>query len=219
MDKNEKKIFGQRLRLAAETMFGGVAGLAEIWGVMREGIYSYFRGERMPGTMLLKLLYDAGLNVNWLLTGEGEMSLQYDKPKGKSKTVQIPVVANVQCGVPAAEFTSNADKHIEFDGIRNLLNPFGVIAQGMSMAQTILPGDVLICYEPIEDIIDHSIVLVSFKTEPETSVGLIKRVQFNKDSTLTLYSDNSRNFPPMICKESEIFRLYPVYTKFLRNLK
>lgn len=215
----DKQIFGNRLRHATETMFGGVAGLAEIWGVQKEGIYSYFRGDRLPGTGLLTAMHKAGLNINWLLTGVGEMSTAYEQPRGKSRTVQVPLVASVQCGVPAAEFTANADKFIEFDGIKSLLNPFAVIAQGLSMAQTILPGDILICSEPDGEIKDQSICLVSFKTEPETSVGLLKRVQSNGDGTVTLYSDNARNFPPVIYKEYEIFRLYPVYNKIIRNLK
>src|SRR5512135_3099039 len=164
---DRKMVLGARLRYAAETMLGGISGLASIWGVQKEGIYSYFRGDRSPGSDLLSKLHAAGLNINWFLTGEGEMSVVYDKPKSKSKTVEIPVVANVQCGVPAVEFTANADKFIEFDGIRGLLNPFGVIAQGLSMAQTILPGDILVCSEPDGPIKDHSICLVSFKTEPE----------------------------------------------------
>ncbi len=217
MDKREE--ISLRLKSAADTLFGGVSGLAEIWGVQKEGIYSYFRGERMAGSELLSRLCAAGLNINWLLTGEGEMALAYDKRKGKTKSIQIPVVANVQCGVPSAEFTANADKNMEFDGIKGLLNPFGVIAQGLSMAQTILPGDILICSEPTGPINNHSICLVSFKTEPETNMGLIKRVEFNKDGTILLYSDNARNFPPTVYKENDIFRLYPVYTKFIRNLK
>jgi len=216
MDKNE---LGSRLRHAADTLFGGVAGLASIWGVQKEGIYSYFRGDRMPGSELLRALCEAGLNINWLLSGLGEMALAYDKPRGKAKSIQIPVVANVQCGVPAVEFTANPDKYIEFDGIKSLLNPFGVIAQGLSMAQTILPGDILICSEATGPIKNQTICLVSFKTEPETAIGLIKRVSFNNDGTVILYSDNSRNFPPMVFKETEIFRLYPVYSKFIRTIK
>lgn len=217
MDK--KQVYGQRLRYAGETMFGGVGGLATIWDVQKEGIYSYFRGDRLPGSELLRKLCDAGLNINWFLTGEGEMSLLYQPSKTKGKAISIPLVANVQCGVPAVEFTSATDKHIEIDGIKQLLNPFAVVAQGLSMAQTILPGDILVCSEPDGPIADNSIVLVSFKTEPETAVGLIKRVKFNEDGSMILYSDNARNFPPLYARDSEIYRLYPVFNKFIRNLK
>jgi len=217
MDK--KKNYGERLRQAADTMFGGVQGLAEIWDVKKEGIYSYFRGERLPGTGLLTLLHDAGLNINWLLTGDGEMSVMYNQPRGKSRSVQIPLVANVQCGVPSAEFTANTEKFIEFDGVKGLLNPFAVVAQGNSMSPTIVQGDILICSEPDGPIKDQSICLVSYKTEPETHSGLVKRVAFIEDGSLILYSDNSRSFPPINVKETEIFRLYPVYNKLIRSFK
>lgn len=216
----DKKVeYGQRLRHAADTLFGGPQGLADIWGVRREGMYSYFRGDRLPGTGLLSMLHEAGLNINWLMTGKGEMSTAYEQPRGKSKAVQIPLVANVQCGVPSTEFTANAEKFIEFDGVKGLLNPFAVVAQGISMAQTILPGDILFCSEPEQPIKNNSICLVSFKTEPDTSTGLIKRIQYDGEYNIILYSDNSRNFPPVRIRESEIFRLYPVFNKFIRNLK
>jgi phage repressor protein C with HTH and peptisase S24 domain len=212
----KREEFGQRLKLAAERNYGGLQGLAKLWDMKVQGVYKYINGERLPGSELLKKLTNV-ININWILTGEGVMNTQMAPEKNRAKT--IPVITNVQCGVPATYFYEKSKKYIEMDGVNSLLNPFAVVADGLSMAQTIMPGDILICSQAVNPIKDNSVVLVSYKTDPGTGMGLIKRVKFKKDGHMILYSDNSRNFPPFEVKKDEIYTLFPVYTKFIRNLK
>jgi transcriptional regulator with XRE-family HTH domain len=195
--------------------------LAEFLGISNVYITRYEKGENEPGNDFYRRLKKnlPNFNLNWLICDRGEM-IEETRPSGTSrtKTLGIPLISTVACGVPYAEFTSKPERYIEIEGIRGLMNPFAVIAQGMSMAQTILPGDILICYESDTAIKDNSIVLVSYKTEPETSMGLIKRVQFTKEGYI-FYSDNSRNFPPIKVKHQQVYKLFAVYHKMIRNLK
>jgi len=195
--------------------------LAEFLGISNVYITRYEKGDNEPSGDFYRLLKKKipNLNLNWLISEKGEMiEVTRNFGGGKSKAVNIPLVSNVACGVPYAEFTANPDRFIEIDGIKALTNPFAVIASGMSMAQTIMPGDILVCYESDSSIKNNSLVLVSYKTEPETSVGLIKRVQFTKEGYI-FYSDNSRNFPPIHCKREKVYKLFAVYNKMIRILK
>lgn len=194
---------------------------AEFLGISNVYITRYEKGDNEPSSDFYRLLKKKipSLNLNWLIGEKGEMLEEQKQQAGtKPKSVSIPLISNVVCGVPYAEFTSNPDKYIEVEGIRGLVNPFAVVAQGMSMAQTIMPGDILICYEASDPIKNNSLVLVSYKTEPGTSMGLIKRVQYKKDGYI-FYSDNSRNFPPIYSKREQIYKLFAVHSKMIRTLK
>jgi len=195
--------------------------LANFLGKSNVYISRYESGKNEPSSKFYRILKKKipALNLNWLISGEGQM-LEDSKllVGGKSKTTSIPLVSSVVCGVPYAEFTSGSERYIEIEGVKGLMNPFAVIAQGMSMAQTIMPGDILICFESDTAIKNNSLVLVSYKTEPETSMGLIKRVQFTQEGYI-FYSDNSRNFPPIKVKHQQVYKLYAIYSKMIRNLK
>jgi SOS-response transcriptional repressor LexA len=213
-----KNSVGSRLREFADKMFVSYSDLANRLETRPQHLNNFFSGQTMPGAELLARLSKLGLNINWLMTGMGEMLFE-DNKNTRLRAKMLPLVTSVQCGVPSAQWISNTDRHIEFDGLKGLLNPFAVIAQGMSMAQTILPGDILVCYESDEDIKDGDIVLVNFQSEPDTSQGIVKRVKFLDDGKIILYSDNARNFPPVLYRQSDIYKFYPVHPKCLRGLK
>jgi len=193
--------------------------LADFLGISNVYITRYEKGNNEPSSEFYRLLKKKipNINLNWLISDKGEMLEEY-KPASTGKSKAIPLLSIVACGVPYVEFTSKPDRYMEIEGIKGLMNPFAVTAQGMSMAQTIMPGDILICYEPSTTLKENSIVLVSYKTEPETSMGLIKRVQFTKDGYI-FYSDNSRNFPPIHAKREQVYKLFAVYNKMIRSLK
>jgi len=193
---------------------------AEFLGISNVYITRYEKGDNEPSSDFYRLLKKKipNLNLNWLISEKGDMFEERAAAGAKVKSLSIPLLSNVACGVPYAEFTSKPDKYIEVEGIKSLMNPFAVAAQGMSMAQTIMPGDILICYESAQPVKENSLVLVSYKTEPETSMGLIKRVRFTKEGYI-FYSDNSRNFPPIIAKQEQIYKLFAVYSKMIRMLK
>lgn len=63
---------GDRLRIFAKYI-GTSKRLAEMLGMTPQSLNFYLKGKREPGANILKRLLDLGLNINWLLTGEGEM--------------------------------------------------------------------------------------------------------------------------------------------------
>lgn len=64
---------GDRLREFAKEVFGSQTALADAIDMGRSRISDYTSGRRVPGGDVLAKLAAAGLNVNWLLTGEGGM--------------------------------------------------------------------------------------------------------------------------------------------------
>ena len=64
---------GRRLKALREMLEMSQADLANKLGVSQKAISQWERGERdIPTTMLLKLHELTGVNLHWLLTGEGE---------------------------------------------------------------------------------------------------------------------------------------------------
>ncbi|MDQ1265078.1 MAG: hypothetical protein QG635_228 [Bacteroidota bacterium] len=85
---NTKMTIGNRIEQFARYKFGGIAGLnkkiSEISG-KKTSIYKYIKDERAPGTTLLIPLANLGCNINWLLLGEGKMTVELPDLKENSE--------------------------------------------------------------------------------------------------------------------------------------
>lgn len=68
----EKKEVGKRLK-AVSQLFGGVAKLGELIGISKSQMSNYTTGYYGIDMTNLKKIGSVGINLNWLLTGEGEM--------------------------------------------------------------------------------------------------------------------------------------------------
>jgi hypothetical protein len=66
------KNISDRLRKFAE-YFGSIKDLAEALDMKPPAFQSYLSGRSVPGSNILVKLNSLGCNINWLLTGEGEM--------------------------------------------------------------------------------------------------------------------------------------------------
>ncbi len=67
---------GERFRSLAEALYdGNKSALARAIDMQPGSFTKYVQGERRPGATVLKRLPRLGVNVNWLLTGEGPMLL------------------------------------------------------------------------------------------------------------------------------------------------
>lgn len=65
---------GSRLKNIADTLFeGNRSELARNMDMKPQALTKYLNGESMPGGVVLMRLHDLGVNINWFLTGEGEM--------------------------------------------------------------------------------------------------------------------------------------------------
>src|SRR5258706_12336164 len=64
---------GKRLKEFARSKFSGVAQMERAIDRGVNFFGPYIDGKSKPGSEILRLLAEQGLNVNWLLTGDGSM--------------------------------------------------------------------------------------------------------------------------------------------------
>lgn len=71
----EKQAVGERLRAARGALSLTQKGLCDVAGMRLPSLRDYELGNRIPGGEAVACLSRAGINANWLLTGEGPMLL------------------------------------------------------------------------------------------------------------------------------------------------
>ncbi|MDZ7773361.1 MAG: helix-turn-helix transcriptional regulator [Balneolaceae bacterium] len=65
---------GNRLKEIADALYGGNRSeLARNLEMKPQALTKYLNGESMPGGLILIRMHGLGVNINWFLTGEGEM--------------------------------------------------------------------------------------------------------------------------------------------------
>lgn len=90
---------GARLIQAREALNLTQKGMFQTSGVPVSTLKKYEGSHREPGAAHLSRLARAGINVNWLLTGDGNMLLMLDPaPAGESASMGAPEL--YPCGVP-----------------------------------------------------------------------------------------------------------------------
>lgn len=80
------KTFEDRLKLFAKYI-GSASKLADKLGMSAPALQSYTNGRSKPGYQIIMKLHNMGCNINWLLSGEGNMILS-DLPCGDSPPIQ-----------------------------------------------------------------------------------------------------------------------------------
>lgn len=212
----EKSDFGKRLLKFCKHISHTQVEFAHKLSIKPQALQKYIKGQRLPMPDLLSRLYKLGCNINWLLSGEGEMIDLKDSSRGKTRLV--PILAEVECGTPVYNQISQGNiKMLELADVSHYNNPFIVIARGDSMRPYINPGDYLLCVDEPLRIKDGSVVVINFKTIPETYSSNAKLIKFLKDDSIMLYSINTK-FPPTIHKKSEIYKIYRVI-KIMREVR
>lgn len=83
--------FGQRLKQFATAKFGSQKGLADALGISAPRITNYVQEINQPDPDILAQLAAFDCNINWLLTGEGEMYFRPDANEKKLKQIQEAV--------------------------------------------------------------------------------------------------------------------------------
>ncbi|HVZ38926.1 MAG TPA: helix-turn-helix transcriptional regulator [Candidatus Kapabacteria bacterium] len=69
---------GGRMRTFGETVYNSVKEFAEAVKMAPPNLQKYMNDDREPGSGVLRKLYALGCNVNWLLTGQGDMFADND---------------------------------------------------------------------------------------------------------------------------------------------
>jgi SOS-response transcriptional repressor LexA len=136
-------LFSQRLGAARSRIGATVTAIAQECGVNRGTWNRYESGANRPDADTLAVLHAKGIDINWLLSGEGEM-LRGAPPHADG---MVPVVGLAECGLrgwyqeaPTGLFAS-APPAVAADA-----GALAVIAIGDSMRPAgIRPGDLVFC--------------------------------------------------------------------------
>lgn len=147
MDKEEKQKVGDRLREVAEALFdGNVSALARALDMKPPSFYKYINGDRNPGTSVLVRFTHIGIDLNWLLTGEGQM-LRSDSdfftplPIHTMGATEIDGPEEILVRVPLVRVVSgeDGDPHLKETGSPEWL-PKGFIQQNYGVEPSLLKG-------------------------------------------------------------------------------
>jgi len=119
---------------------------AREFGTSNPSIYRYEQG-RTPSTDFLLSLLKKGVNIKWVLTGEGPTYEPQLKlyPKGE-KTPGVPILSKVPAGPPNAWYASehiSAFPHLE-DYLRQGEFDFALHVEGDSMYPYLFDGDLVV---------------------------------------------------------------------------
>jgi SOS-response transcriptional repressor LexA len=207
LDKNS---IADRLRLFLNKYFNSMDEAAEYLETTGNTLRSsYLSGRSVPGPEFLLKLINKGLDVVWLLTGEGEegkkltvneiSEMGYDVKKIRT----FPIVSQLSAGDVRVYFEDN--------GIENFItlpyshsNCVALKVDGDSMSPKIDEGD-LILIDFYADTKPGDIVAVRLKNGSQ----LLKRYLQSKSSFVFLYSDNNK-YPPMVIHQKEVELIYKV---------
>lgn len=212
----DRILFGKRFREFCNVAAASQVEFAAKLDMSPQMLQKYLQGERLPMPEVLNKLRLLGCNINWLLNGDEEMLLETKPARGKTK--QVPLLAEVECGVPVFTQINQDDvKYTELPDVNHLNNPFLAVAKGDSMRPYINPGDLLLCVDDAAKIKDGRAVVVNFKSAPESYMSNAKLIKFLEDDRIMLYSVNTK-FPPSIHRKSDIYRIYKV-VRIIREVR
>lgn len=122
---------------------------ASLIGTSSANISYYEKGERNPSSDFLNKIADKlGVNLNWLLTGEGPMYRKAELVELKDTDfIRLPVVANIAAGRPLEVYEDYEPlEYIDVPvSLLTLPPPYFVFqVEGDSMSPEIQPGDYVI---------------------------------------------------------------------------
>lgn len=171
-----------------------IHGFSKRSGVSDTSLRSYLKGS-IPGIdKVVMIAKTAGVNVEWLVTGEGSQDLDPDRVEDFAYVPLLDVAASAGTGLLVAEET--VQEVIAFDShwLRSQLNTNPselsiITVQGDSMAPTLLDGDLIFVDHQVTDWRDGIYV---FQMDEDL---LIKRLQRLPGGTVSVISDNPK-FPP-----------------------
>lgn len=214
--KYDNKAVSERINILLRSRDMTKYKLSQATGIGESTLSSYFsRNSKWGIDVLSAIAKYFRVTVDWLINGDsGNDIINIDN----SKKNEVPIYGMAICGLPVNDWSEPKD-YISVDFVKGLNHVFAVKATGMSMAQTIMPDDIVFAYKPNQPPKSGSIVLASLKTVPDSKEGLIKRIKWLSKHEIMLYSDNARNYEPLIVKESEVYEIFAVHTQIIRQIK
>lgn len=135
-----KKEIGARFKVARKAVGLTQDALAALAGATsKRGLQDNEAGDTMPGGQMIGALVHAGINANWLLTGEGPMLLADLAPKPASPLVNVPALSAIirgliEAGAPAEKVGPTAWRYYTDAIEQGLITPDGIGEGGKAAA-------------------------------------------------------------------------------------
>jgi phage repressor protein C with HTH and peptisase S24 domain len=171
------------------------AEFADEIGIADATLGNYLRGEREPSYDFLRRLRAVrGVDINWLITGEGKSDVKPASRHKASNQVAIPRYAiHASAGGGAVVLSEEVEDYftVSPDWLGRYLPKGGKVgiieARGDSMEPTIADGDILILNFSIDSsaVNDGGVFVISVD-----GVLLVKRLQATVDGHILIRSDN-----------------------------
>ena len=190
---------GSRLKLFRQSKNITLKELSKETGLSEGMISESENGKNKPSPNLmlaLRKLYN--MDINWLLTGEGEMLLRARQSMDSSNFQLVPVIGAAACGSSGRVMDEDIEgyKAFEISFIRKFKNPALTRAQGESMLPVIADKDLLLCDRDVNKRMrpdPKRMYLVNHPDGEEAAIK-VKKLSFSR-RTLTLIPLNPA-FPP-----------------------
>jgi repressor LexA len=178
---------------------------AKALDVTSASISYYEAGKRQPDSAFLsKLCERYQVNLNWLLTGEGEMYQQLYEIDASilDDVITLPIVAEIAAGEPVEAILDEPRGHIAFPTrLLHFPPPYHVFSvKGKSMEPYIMNKDIVICSQDWRDV-DLDGKIMAFRTAD--GITLKKMVIDVKNKITWLMPINHEFVPKPFDQDSE----------------
>ena len=173
--------------------------LSELLSATQAAISRYESDQQYPGgEFLTQMVSVLGINLNWLLTGEGEM-FQAIVPMDASflggETIRLPIVAEIAAGQPCEVYNVEPIGYLDIP--RALLSfppPYLVFRiLGRSMEPHLLGGDIVVCSEDWQGV-DTNGKIMAFRSRDGIT---IKRLVVDYERETTWLMPINQEFHPV----------------------
>ena len=207
----ERKKIARRIAQIQERFGLNGAQFAESLGTSPSYVSDMkLRASKPSLEVLERLASEFKVDLEWLLTGDGDMvRIDGDGRGGRERLAWLPVVGEVPCGVPVTSFTD--DRHAErvaVAGAPRDRDAFVLVARGESMLPRIEPGDKLVCVPAeMQEIRDGDIVVVSFHAGVGASESNCKVIRLYDRTRVVLQPLN----PEYDAQEFSLKEIYKIY--------
>lgn len=193
ISRKEKKAIGERIIKVRDLLGYSTEEFAAVLGTTRHNLYNYKSGLAEPNSKIYKSLIRLGVNLHWLLTGEGE---PFTTATSSEDFIPVPLLDAV-AGAGTTGGVQSDDVQETFYLPKNFLKRLAVgktaelyflRASGDSMEPTISPEDLLIVqrHRPGDRRISGAIYILRKNDEL-----LVKRIDFYHNK-IVLRSDNEK---------------------------
>lgn len=207
-----------RLKKLRENLAMNKNRFSNFIGLSNTYITQYENNKSEPANKFYHRLKDKipNLNLDWLITGTGEMFSNPEPRKERRKTIPVPILGYAECGKPSSQWYKEEHSAVEVEGMKQYKNVFAMKAAGDSMSPYINKGDTLVCADvAFDNIKDRTAVVIAFKAPAEMYEANAKLMVRDKDH-LILYSVNTK-FEPIRVPLTSVIRVYKL-VKIIRDV-